>query len=102
MSLTLEHKFTREIEPDNLSLLTGREYCEVIEIAVEVEYDGDELLEDLKSVQVFIADQDVTSDLTRKDFAYISKLISEEITDRAHDIVAQLEEPYEALIARAD
>jgi hypothetical protein len=98
MSLNIEHKFTVEVEPESISLFHGRDYCEVIEISVDVEYDGDELLEDTKSIQVFHNEQDITGELTRSDFAYIQKLVSQEITDRAHDIINKLEEPYEVLL----
>jgi hypothetical protein len=47
---------------------------------------------------VFHNEQDITGELTRSDFAYIQKLVSQEITDRAHDIINKLEEPYEVLL----
>lgn len=102
MSLTLEHKFLREVEPESLSLFKHEEYCIPLEIHVEVEYDGDELLEDSKSIQVFHNDQDITAELSRRDFDYIQLVVSQEVGESAYDILAKLEEPYEYLIQRAD
>lgn len=98
MSLNIEHTFTVEIEPELISLFKNEEYCVPLEIHVDVEYDGDELLEDLRSIQVFHNEQDITSELTRKDYEAIQTLVSQEVTESAYAITDKLGESYEMLV----
>lgn len=99
MSLTIEHTFTVEVEPESISLFHNEEYCVLLEIVVDVEYDGEELLEQTRTMQVFHNEQDITGELTRRDFAYICSLVAHDVTENAYNIIDRLGEPYETLVA---
>ena len=93
-----EYKIKLEVEPDLISLFTLEEYCVPLTVYVDLEYNGDELLEDTESIQVLHEGLDVTSNLTRKDFDAIVALVSEHVTENSYDIIDKIGEPYETFI----
>lgn len=99
MSLNIEHTFTAEVEPESISLFHNESHCVLLEITVDVEYDGEELLEHTRNMRVFHNEQDITRDLTRKDFAYISSLVAHEVTENSYDIIDKLGGCYETAVA---
>ena len=86
-----EIKLELELEPDDFSLISARDYCEVVECFIEIEYDGDELSERDNTLAVILNEQDVTGELTRADYNHIMSKIRQKVTKNSLELVNDLE-----------
>lgn len=80
-----------EIEPEKLSLYNHMETCPVLEASVEVNYDGEELQEDFRTLKVFDGGRDITGKLTLLDYEYVTSLVVKHVTYYASNLIADFD-----------